>query len=46
MSVYENLTEQAVTTILGEYGLGAFQNCARIELGHVNEKWLLETEQG
>ena len=46
MSVYENLTEQAVTTILAEYRLGAFQHCARIELGHVNEKWLLETEQG
>ena len=46
MSVYENLTEQALTTILAEYGLGAFQSCARIELGHVNQKWLLETEQG
>ena len=46
MSAYVDLTEQDVTTILAEYRLGAFQDCARIELGHVNEKWLLETEQG
>jgi Ser/Thr protein kinase RdoA (MazF antagonist) len=46
MSVYESLTEQALTAILAEYSLGVFQSCARIELGHVNEKWLLETEQG
>jgi homoserine kinase type II len=46
MSAYGNLTEQDVATILAEYNLGEFRHCAHIKRGHVNEKWLLETEKG
>jgi homoserine kinase type II len=46
VSAYNKLTEQDITAVLAQYGLGAFRHCAPIKRGYVNEKWLLETEKG
>jgi Ser/Thr protein kinase RdoA (MazF antagonist) len=38
--------EQELVRVLSAYGLGAPVEARRIERGHVDENWLVETEQG
>jgi Ser/Thr protein kinase RdoA (MazF antagonist) len=46
MSGSGNPTEQEIAAVLAQYNLGEWRHCAPIMRGHVNEKWLLETEGG
>jgi homoserine kinase type II len=43
MSAFGNLSEQELSAILAGYNLGRCQDCAYVQRGYVNEKWLLQT---